>query len=317
MSEIAFGGRHISNLEFFRKYGYIPALGAVAAAVALDNSTWLIDRRRRSNVATIEAHDNPGEQALYILPGCRMDGQHMATMFEPQFSQFGSTNYLAYPQRGFSIDSIRSNLLEARSKNLDKPATIYANSMGGIVLSKLLTEEDFRDNFGEIDKLILDSSPTSEQDIRRPVRMAMGAAALLKSSWTASRLTGQMLHMRDLRFKEHEPFISHDQLMAYRQVTSATPLHVTHSQSEFIRKTKLEPGSLAGVASSIYYVQSGHDEVIDTERARKNYEAIFETDIEKIVDSTRPYGSHAAGPEFQGKIIELIAQKETADTTLA
>lgn len=313
MSESIFGNRPIANGDnLLRKYGYLPALGAFAAAVAIDNSTWLIDRRRQSTEASIETHQHPGAQAIYTLPGCRMDGQNISTMLEPQLSQFGDTNYLTYPQRGFSIESIKHRLLESRSHDKDRPATVYANSMGGVVLSKLLADEDFRHGFGDIDTLIFDSSPSSEQDIRRPVRMAIGAAAVLKSSWTASRLSGEVLHRWALRYKEHDPYISKDQLLTYRQITAATPLHVTYAQSEFIRKAKLETGSLAGVAENIYYVQSERDEVVNTEQALEGYQAIFDTDIKQVIDKTRPHGSHAAGPEFQTKIVELISKSQLA-----
>lgn len=310
MSESYYGSK-VNRENLMRKYGFLPALGAAAAAAILvDNRASSLERRDMSEEAGLETHQHPGDQAIYVLPGCRMDGKHISTMLEPQFSRFGPTNYLSYPEQGFSLDSIKQKLITAGELQPDQPATIYASSMGGMVLSKLLSDDQFRQQFGEIDKIILDSSPSGEQDIRRPIRMAMGAAALLKSSWTASRLSGQILHRWGARYTEHDPYISEDQLMEYRQITAAVPLHVTHSQSKFIRQTELEPGSLAGVANSVYYIQSEQDEIIDTERARQNYEKIFDTEIDNLVDDTRPYGSHAAGIEYQARLIELISQSK-------
>jgi hypothetical protein len=91
--------------------------------------------------------------------------------------------------------------------------------------------------------------------------------------------------------------------------TAQTPLHVTHQQTEFIRKSDLKSLNLANAAQNIAYIQSPFDHVVDTERAIRTYSEIYHTDIKTVIDTERPHGSHASGPEFQSGLMQLLGKQ--------
>lgn len=299
-----------SNEIISRRHSHAPmALGILAAATLIDHGMSRLEKRRGDSRAQMESHYHGDERSIITIPGCRSDGLQLGQMLEPQFSQFGSTHFIAYPKRDFSLDSVKERLLEARKKDDYAPATVYAISMGGMVLSTLLADEQFREEFGPIDSIILDSSPSHESDLRSKARLAMGAAAVLKSSWSASKIASYATYLDSLKKIEHEPIVTDQQVAEHLISTAHTPLHVAHQQTEFIRNADLKHMNLSNTAPNIDYIQSPYDHVVDTEQAVRTYSDVYQTNIRTVIDESRPYGSHASGPEFQSGLMQLLGKR--------
>lgn len=298
----SFSGEFIGQKH---RYGSL-ALGILAAVVAADSGVTVLEKQAASRQAELTSNSGQGEQAVVALPGCRTDGSYQADMFAPQLEYVGDSHFISYPKRGFALDSIKEKLLEARARSHDKPLAVLATSMGGMVIAQALKDPEFRQKFGFIDRLVLDSSPSDEQDVRSQARFAMGAAAVLQNSWTASTLSSRIMFNKARKRLSHETCVSDEQVNEHFFRTTHTPLHVASSQGEFIRETHFEPGELTGSVGEIVYIQSRYDTVINTDAAIAAYQQIYDQPVTKVVDSARPIGSHAAGPEYQSKVVELL-----------
>lgn len=288
------------------------AMGMLAVMVAVDRGLTAREQRNFSSESQLILDKNRGEQTTILLPGCRSDGRVIADMLRPKFSEMGDVAAVTYPEKGFSIDSVRNNLLEARHATGNKPVSLYAISMGGLVLSRLFADEEFSEEFGKIETVVLDSSPSGVDDIRKSARFAMEITKnrAISDSWLATKIASEAMVRRSGKYVDHEDCVSDEQVLRHFETTAKTPLYVAREQGEFIKKTQLAPGSLEGMAKNAYYVRSHYDSVVDTEHALSSYNEAFGYDIQDVVDEARPYGSHAAGPEYQNKLIELLDQSQ-------
>lgn len=287
------------------RYGTL-ALGMVAAAVVADNGVVALDKYRSSKDAGLHDNGGQGHQSIIALPGCRNDGVQLANMYQTQLNQLGDSYFLTYPKRGFDMDSIKSRLLEARKLSQQERLTVLASSMGGMVIAEALRDPNFRNQFGYIDRLVFDSSPSSAEHIKPHTRMAMGAAAVLKNSWTANSLGGMFMLKKSKKRIAHDWHVSEQQAYEHIYKVSHAPLHVIDSQAKFMESTHFRPFELAGAVGEIAYVSSTEDHVIDTDAAAIEYEKIFDTGVVRMFDYKRPQTSHAAGPEYQTKMIEAL-----------
>lgn len=286
-------------------YGRMLAAGALAGMIAIDQGIARQVRLRHDTEAHFLSEEADGERALFVLPGCRMDGSIVADMMRPQLKELGDTTFVDYPRRGFDYDEIRHGLLEARTRNPEKRATILALSMGGQVVSELFSDVAFRRSFGEVETILFDSSPADIRDVRASARAALRYADMLHGSWTFDKVGGRFMQYQSRRCVEHELCISDEQLAHNMRTTAYAPLHMAHSQGLFIKKTRSVPGSLKNVAENVYYVHSSYDSVINTDTAAAKFAEAFDGTLQDITDEQRPRGSHAVGPAFQQKIIEL------------
>jgi len=288
------------------------AMGVLAVMAAVDRGLTAREQRTFSSESQLILDKNMGDQTTILLPGCRSDGRVIADMLKPKFSEMGDVAAVTYPEKGFSIDSVRSNLLEARRATGNKPVSLYAISMGGLVLGRLFADEEFSEEFGKIETVVLDSSPSGVDDIRKSARFAMEItkSRAISDSWLATKIATEAMVRRSGKCVDHEDCVSDEQVLRHFETTAKTPLYVAREQGEFIKKTQLAPGSLEGMAKNAFYVRSHYDSVVDTEHALSSYNEAFGYDIQDVVDEARPYGSHAAGPEYQNKLIELLDQSQ-------
>lgn len=285
------------------------ALGGVAATVglaAIDQGIPRINHRRAEAAASVVTHQNDGEKAIFILPGCRADGQAIANTLEPRFSELGDTAYTVYPKVGFNLESIKDTLLEARQKNLDKPASFYAISMGGLVLSHLLDDGDFRRNFGEIDTIVLDSSPSGWDDLRPATKKALLAARVFGDSWMIHRTAQNRIRQHALSSKFLGTDTPPGTFEKLKGAAAKTFMPTTVEQGRFMRSADARAMLLADTAKSVYYVHALEDKVIDTVRAYPVYGEAY-GGITEVFDPKRPIDSHALGTIYQQKIVDLLA----------
>lgn len=292
-------------IENKARYGSL-ALGIAAAAVAVDSGVVALDKYKSSREASMLDNGGHGEQSIIALAGCRNDGAMLAGMYKNRLNELGDSYFLSYPDRGFDMDSIKQKLLEARSQAKEDRVAVLASSMGGMVISEALRDPEFREKFGFVDRLVLDSSPSSAEHIKKHTRFAMGAAAVLRNSWVANNLGSLFMFKNYKKRMDHDGQVSDRQIYEHFYKVSHTPLHVINSQAEFMENTHFQHNDLAGTVGEIAYISSSHDHVIDVDRASEEYEKIYDTDLARIIDKTRPTTSHAVGSGYQTKMIEAL-----------
>lgn len=291
------------------------ALGAflISAAVVAEKFATDEDHKKLSFEAKVNSTIRDGDKAIYILPGCRTNGHYIGGMIDPLISEHGSTHHLAYPERGFSLDSIKQALLQARTLDDDRPATIYASSMGGMVTSRLMLDMEFRENFGRIDKVVFDSSPADNEDLNLGLRGAMSAASAFPPSRTVAQLYRTAMHCSTGKeYMIHSSDISDEQAIGHCRSSANTHLSAVKGQVRFIDSTRFYENQLQEAFANVgkvIYIGASYDRTVNQETAHQKYARAMGRSVLRIVDWDRKSGSHAAGPEFPRFIANIISQR--------
>lgn len=286
------------------------ALGVFGAAVAIGHGLTLLEKSQHSKDPHFVINHHPGEQAIFILTGCRQNGEQIARMLDPELGKHGTTVCAIYPENGFSVRAIGKGMIRARQEAGKKPVSVYAISMGGLALAELGADEGFLQEFGHIETVIFDSSPSSITDILPNMRRMLMAARLTRNSYIMSRLAPAIMTHMSHREHDHEPSIDDAQVTGHFESTAHTPLHVIASQGDYLYKQRgLVANSISNLADRFIYVQSSNDRVVDTDAAFEGFSLATGNKLQRVVDEQRPPTSHAAGPEFPSFIANLLAKQ--------
>lgn len=280
-----------------------------ALTVGVEQVATKQDRRSRSKATRIVSHDHEKERVVYMMPGCRADGEYIGEMLEPHVQHIGTTRNEAYAEDDFDLEESKAKELEERSRDMGRAAVVYCLSMGGMKFAKSLTDEDFREKFGKIDTLILDSSPADVEHLDSGTRFAMRMARTLPPTWTVSHLYRSFMRRHARTPHPHSPHVTDEQVIGHLMSSANTPLRAVRAQAKFIEQTHFEDGELAEAAEDIdkiYYISSKHDHVVNVDAAYEKWNRIFGGQVIRIIDEQRPVNSHADGPEFPEKIVELM-----------
>lgn len=277
-------------------------------AVSVDR---IAEDKKRHNGKKARVIPRPHEEGhpIYIMPGCRADGEYIGEMLEPHIKHIGDTYHEAYADEDFDLEDLKSMELESRSRDLGRAAVVFCSSMGGMKFTLSLADKSYREQFGKINTLIFDSSPAAKKHLDSGTRFAMFAAKVLPPSWTISKLYRNFMMRKANKPRNHSPKVTDDQVRGHLLSSANTPLSAVRKQADFIENadlSKLADGELAGAADTIYYISSQHDHVVDTDAAYKEYNRIFGGNVIRIIDYARDPRSHADGPEHPELIVALM-----------
>lgn len=267
------------------------------------------DRRGFRKSTKVVSRIREAERSVHVMPGCRANGEYIGEMLDPHIQHIGTTHHEAYAEHDFDLEETKQSELEARAKDMGRAAVVYCLSMGGLKFAKSLTDPEYREKFGKIDVLILDSSPADVEDLDSGTRLAMFASRVLPPSWIVSRMYRNVMRRTAKRLEPHSPKVTDEQVYGHRISSADTPLSAVRGQARFINETHLKDGELAEVAENIgaiYYVSSSHDAVVNRHTAYEKYNRIFGGRVIQIVDYNRDPKGHAAGPEYPELIVSLM-----------
>ena len=289
-------------------------VGVAAVGLALETAATYRSTRRLDDHADVVSTQREGDASIYVLPGCRTDGRFLSRALEPHFQELGSTHYMVYPQKGFSLDAVRDTLLDAREKDSETPARFYVLSMGGIVLSSLLRDAEFRDKMGTIDTVVFDSSPIGAHTLTPSTRRAMRSAVTIPHSWSVSRAYSYAMQRRAQRIAITAPHA--DLIREHAATTAKTPLHAVSGQAYLIDHARFQDGELheSGAAiRTMAYVSARTDDVADPYTSVAEFERVYARPIKHVIDAARPTPSHAAGPEYPWMAQHLLAGESVSE----
>jgi hypothetical protein len=285
--------------------------GAVLTAltVGIEKTATGYDRRQHNKKTRVLSHIREMGRAIYIMPGCRADGEYIGEMLEPHIQHIGTTHHEAYSEEDFDLEDIKQKELEARTRDMGRAAIVYCSSMGGMKFTKSLTDPQYREGFGKVDMLLLDSCPADIEDLDHGTRLAMLASRIFPPSWTVSRLYRGFMRRAARKLQPHSPRVTDDQVRGHKLSSANFPLRAVKYQAEFISKTHLrdiEDGELTDAADVVIYISSEHDRVVNGDNAYKEYNRIFGGKVIRMIDPSRPVYGHADGPENPEMLIELM-----------
>ncbi len=281
--------------------------GMVLSALALESTRATVSKSHMRTLPEIISHDGGGEQSVYILPGCRSDGQFVADHLGVDLAELGRSHTMQYPEYGFSIDDIGKKLLETRRHD-KAPASFCVMSMGGMALTHLLRDEEFCQEFGDIDSIVFDSSPADTAHLLGPAKKGVTATRFVPHTPTLSYLYGRTMQ-KGVEKLHNIGSEGSGLALEHALSTARTPLGAVHPQTRFIDRTHFASGELADVRiGNMVYVSADSDEVVDVVSAHQRYEDVYARAISHVIDETRPSPSHAMGVEHMQLLKDLLTQ---------
>ncbi len=276
------------------------------------------ERAKLNPEAVVDSHIRDGDNAVYIVPGCRANGHYIGQMFEQHVEHLGSTHHLAYPEIGFSLESVKHELLKARKLDEGRPAVVYVSSMGGMVICSLLQDPEFREKFGKIETLILDSSPADSEDLDTHTRLLMFLVENIPTSRTVSKVYRNIMRAAAKKVMPHSPSVTKEQVLGHARTSADTPLAAVEGQAFFIDSTWFKDGQLADAVrdiDNIWFVGASHDNMVNLDAAYGKWCRAMGCTVLRATDPDRNAGGHASGPEFVDGVVKLMkpTQKEVVE----
>ncbi|USN97088.1 MAG: hypothetical protein H6797_02760 [Candidatus Nomurabacteria bacterium] len=303
----------INTTERLATAGTLLGAFSVALLVAEAKAT-ADDRVKGSDKASVISNIRNGEYATFTVPGYHADGAILGKNLDRHFEQMGTTHYAVHPERGFSLDSIREEWLKARALDGHRPARIYALSMGGLLVSKLFSDPEFHKEFGEIDRLVLDSALSGKKDLSNGTKLAMGLGAVLPVTYSTARFYRMISNIENKGQLAHAPEVTDAEVK--ERYAAGARMHFSAGKDEilFMHNEDVERLDLreAGneIRGGIIYLQSAKDHLVNTLRSSQSYSNSYEQDIQCRIDTARPLGSHASGPEFPKGAVDALLDRD-------
>lgn len=309
--------RSIESIKTKDKLAGTLALGALSVGMAFmaDAQAGARYSRSRDERADVISNIRPGEKAVFTVPGYHTNGRVIGKNLDRHFEHMGTTHYAVHPERGFNLDSIREAWLEARDKDGHRPAKIYAMSMGALLVAKLFSDDRFRQEFGEVDSLVIDSGLSGPEDVHLSSKLAMGLAMILPLTYTTGKLYN-LFNRRDLHHViDHAPEVLQSEAEEHIMSSSQTSFDAAKAQVMFMNGNDVDDMDLVPfgieIDGNIIYLASPRDDVLNADRSSQQFSNALQRDIEYWTDTRRAPGSHATGPERpQGAIDALQYQNQ-------
>jgi hypothetical protein len=303
--------RSHKNTDKFLTAGTI--LGAVSLFAAAEANATRRDNKKYSTKAKVISNVRESEYSTFFVPGFNGDGTVVAKNLDRHFEQMGTTHYAVHPERGFSLDSIREEWLRARELDGHRPARIYAVSMGALLLSRIFQDEDFRQEFGEVERVVYDSGLSSRSDLSASKKAAIAAGIILPSTHTTGKIYHAINNLMDEHDFGHDPEVLEEEVRERYHSTARARFSSAKSQIWFMHNNDVANMDLSGfgqeVAGGFAYLSSSNDNLVNTDRSVNVYAKSLQQPVEYRIDTGRGYNSHAKGPDHPKSAVDALLNR--------
>ncbi len=283
----------------------------IAAAVAKEIEMTRNDRRQRDDQAiTIDTPGN-GDLSMIFVVGNSADGEQYAKQLAPHLKDLGDTHFIAYPKKGFSVDSIGDKFLEATEKSDGKRQAVICFSMGQMVVNYLMSKPKFADEAGDIDFLISDSGVTKISNLHPKTQALLNIGGRVPVTHTIAELYAYFRKLGAAEKEiEHDVDISDDEIREHNLSTALTSLYANSPQWRFmLHAAILAPGSLAEVGSRIpvkEYISAVHDPVVNETQSFQDQNELYGGGWSHTRSTRRAASSHATGADHPADFREIL-----------
>lgn len=289
-------------------------LGAFSlAAAAAETKATQRDNKRYSTKADVISNIRDGEYSTFYVPGFNGDGRVVAKNIDRHLEHMGTTHYHVHPERGFSLDSIREEWLRARELDGHRPARIFAVSMGALLLSKIFEDDGFRDEFGEVERVVYDSGLSGRGDLSAGKKLGIAAGLILPSTHTTGKIYNVINNLTDEHDFGHDPEVSDEEVIERYKSTAAARFSSAKSQIWFMHTNDVANMDLSRFGNEVQggfaYIASANDTLVNTHRSVNIYAQSLNQPIEYRIDSGRGQNSHAKGPDHPKSVVDALLNK--------
>lgn len=293
--------------HFGRNVGAAAGALFVAATIAEAIKTREV-HRGRSDKASVLSVVRDGDLSTFFVPGYHADGEVIAKNLDKHLAHTGTTHYAVHPEKGFDIDSIKEQWIEARKKDGFRPTRIYAQSMGALLFAHLATDEEFMEQFGEIRDVNLDCGLSGRDDLGLYSKLAMAAGIILPSTYTTGKIY-KLFNSQDLRDEiEHDPSVTDEEVMEHYLSSANTPFSAGKSQIWFMHThdaADMDLSALGATIDGLRYRAPLKDKVVNNQRAAETYSRTYDRPLELWTD-TRVKEGHALAPEWPQGAVDML-----------
>ncbi len=261
-------------------------------------------KERVHDQATLIERPGKGDLSAILVLGNGALAAEYAHKLGPCFEEFGTSYFISYPQKGFSIDSITERFLEAYDSSSDNRKALFSCSMGLMVTNHLMTIPEVEDTItdadaGKTDYWICDSGVTRISNLHPYVRALLHEARSLRSSHAIARACDWLLGADG----------------AWRYA-SLSQLHWMEDQSG----DELIPGSLAHVSEHIpakHYLSAHYDWRVNLESSFKDLNTLHDGKWRWTKSRRRPWISHSLKNPDEYRMILRKPPGEFRETTIS
>lgn len=261
-------------------------------------------KERVDDRATLIERPGKGDLSAILVLGNGALAAEYAHKLGPCFEEHGTSYFISYPDRGFSVDSITDRFLEAYDKSSGNRRALFSYSMGLMVTNHLMTMPDVADavtdnDQGGTDYWVCDSGVTRIANLHPYIRSLLREARNLKSSHAIAKACDWLLGADG----------------AWRYA-SLSQLHWMQSQSD----RELVPGALAHVSERIpakHYLSAYHDWRVNLESSFKDLNALHDGKWRWTKSRRRPWISHSLNNPDEYRMILSKPPGEFRETSIS
>lgn len=280
------------------RVGALSTGAILVAGAAIEAFATYTSEKGKSREAKVISNERESEESLYTISGYHTDGAALNETIDTVLSDIGRTHYAVYPQKGFDIESLKSNILMAREAENFVPTNVLAVSMGGLVLARMFSDPEFAERFGPIKRIVLDSALSGKHDLSAKEKFGIAFGAVLPVTYSTDVLYHNLSH-HELTEIDHEDGLSDDVVHIQHTAKSKVPFSAGHHQIDFMRHNDVSEMNLRNLAAKamegVVYIASSADNVVDTERASQVYANSLGQNVEYWVDTRRKLNTLHAG----------------------
>lgn len=266
------------------------------------------EQKGKTDKASVLTVPRKGEFSNFIVPGYHADGSVIADNMDRHLEHLGTTHYAIHPEKGFSIESIKEEWLKAREKDGHQPARIYAMSMGALLLAKLLSDEEFRHEFGEIEMIALDGGLSGRQDLGYISKLGALAGAILPATFSSGLLYKLVMGHEVKGSIDHDPDVTAEEVEEHLKSSADTLFSAAHKQLLFMIRNNARDMPLIKAGSeieTIRYRTPLRDNVVKPDSAIEGFSEAYQQPIEKWTETQVAFG-HAIGPEWPKGVSDIL-----------
>ncbi len=291
-------------------------MGAFLMAAMTDVTLAGAERRRREDQAQLISREGTGDLSIIALVGNGASGRHYAKQLGPHLEEYGSTHFVAYPENGFSSESVAERILEAADRDKDRRKALFVSSMGEMVFNHLAADPEFAERLNPVDFLISNDGVTNISNLQPKMQRLIKMGVHLPVTKTTSALYSY-IRKSGIHFAiPHEPEVSDDEVLEHLFSTASTPLYAMSAQwKNMMKYERLADGTLREFGRSILHkvhLTAPNDSVINGDASYRDKLALY-GDFERVTDHAMPAGGHALVAEFPSSIRRILDRSVAND----
>ena len=249
----------------------------LVALVGVDAVSGIFYRTSTQSSVGVFRHGTAAVQrVILVLPGHLMSGRGVGEAFQPYLADGDAVVAVDYGERGVDLDDVQRRVLAALAVLHPSRLVVYGPSLGGVAAAGFLRRYDGAGApYGKV-RLVLDTAPSSDSDVKRPVALLWAGCYLhggLFSSLAMAVGSSFSDHPQPEPGSDAAVIAAADDAGAWRGTAAATTQACFIYRSVAPAAKEFDTGVLS--AAYLHGVPAGDDPIIDVAAAISHWRIAF------------------------------------------